>query len=800
MSRLKKAARIALYAAAGTVALTGLGLAGGYLWLRGSLPAYSGTLSAPGLKARIEIVRDAQAVPHIFASNREDAFYGLGWVHAQDRLWQLEMTRRAGQARIAEAVGEDGLATDQLVAALDLDRVARETDARNDPATRAAIRAYVAGINAAIDARSGPLPPEFLLLGLVPGHWSEADVNRLGGLAALGFGDWREELLRARIATRIDCARLRDLYARADEPGPVTYPGAAAQDAKPADSCGAVALRGKAASAIPDLPFGRASPASNSWAIAGSRTAGGSPMLANDPHGPLGAPADYYPARLVWPGSEIVGASRPGSPAIASGRNRDIAWGVTDMMADQADLFVERLDPADANRYLTPDGPRPFATRRVTIPVKGAAARQVTLRYTRHGIVISDIDADAAQLLKEQIGGGHVIALAGLDFPGGNPLVKAFLGMAEARDWNGFQAAARDFGLQHNFAFAARDGTIGMLSAGHLPVRGGDGFLPAPGWDARFDWKGFLEPAQWPFVRDPAAGYAANGNNRLVSGQGGAIDSAAFEPGWRAARITARLAAMPRANLESVKRLQTDIVSAEVAALRPVLEASRPATPGGQQARAMLLKWDGAMAPDRPEPLIWAAWQRAMGLRLIGPALGPLAQSWLAENRPRFKRLLRPGSPWCGDCRALAAQALDEAVDGLNKQIGGTMESWRWGRLHQARFDHEIFAHVPLIAGLVAIRVPAGGDAVTVNAGQGALWSDDPWSDVYGPRYRQIIDLGAPEKSLFMIAPGVSGNPLSPWFGHLAGRWSQGGYFTLTGDAATLRAEGVGNMIIDPRR
>jgi len=799
MSRFRRAGRYALYGVGGLVGLAAVAIGGGYVWLRGSLPVYSGTVALDGVGADVEIVRDRQAVPHIFARSRADAFFGLGYVHAQDRLWQLEMARRAGRARLAEAVGADGLATDKLVAALDLDRVAARSDARNDDSTRAAIRAYVAGINSVIDTRKGPLPPEFLLLGLKPGHWTESDVNRLGGLAALGFGDWRDELMRARLAARIGCARLRDLYASPDDPGPVTYASVAAENGNRAETCGAIRFSGKATAAIPVLPFGRSLPASNSWAIAGVRTASGKPMLANDPHGPLGAPADYYPVRMTWPGFELVGASRPGSPVIASGRNPEIAWGVTDMMADQADLFVERVDPADPNRYLTPSGSAPFGVRRVLIPVRDAPPKQITLRYTRHGMVISDLDDDAAALLREQIGAGHVIALAGLDFPDGNPLIKAFLNMAEARDWAGFRTAARDFGLQHNFAYADRAGTVAMLTAGHLPLRRGDGFLPVPGWDARFDWRGFVAPDAWPATHMPATGFVANSNNRLVAGKSGSLDSASFEPGWRAARIDAVLARTAKADIGSQVALQTDIVSAQVAALRPILLAMRPGRDAAH-ARAMLLAWNGAMAADRPEPLIWAAWQRALGRKLLRPALGPLAETWLAASRPRLERLLRSGSPWCGDCTALAASALDEAIADLRRTQGRDMAGWRWGRVHRATFRHDIFAGLPLIGRLVTPRVPAGGDAFTVSAGESKLWSDDPWTDRYGPRYRQIIDLAAPERSLFMIAPGISGNPLSPWFGHLAGPWSEGRYFTLTGDAAMLRRDGVGDLVLRPKR
>ncbi|MCG2840641.1 penicillin acylase family protein [Sandaracinobacter sp. RS1-74] len=799
MSQWRRARRIALWLTGGVILAAAAGAAGGYVWMRTSLPATSGTLQMRGATAEIRIIRDAQAVPHIFARTRADAYFALGVVHAQDRLWQLETSRRAARGRLAEAVGESGLPTDKLVAALDLDRLAARTAARNNPATRQAIRAYVAGVNAGIDTGSGALPPEFLLTGLKPQHWTEADVNRLGGLAALGFGDWRDELMRARLSTRIGCARLRDLYASPADPGPVTYAELPASNGKRIESCGAVRFAGSASADVAALPFGRAMPASNSWAISGSRTASGKPLLANDPHGPLGAPADYYPVRLSWPGFEIVGASRPGSPAIAAGRNPFIAWGVTDMMADQTDLFVERIDPADPGRYLTPSGSQPFRLRQVEIPVKGGPALKLTLRSTRHGVVVSDIDSDAADLVHRQLRPGHVLALAGLAFPEGSPLVQAFLGMAEARDWAQFQAAARDFGLQHNFAFAARDGSIGMLSAGRLPRRRADGFLPVPGWDSRFDWDGHLPPGEWPSVVNPPAGFIANANNRLLAGTDGPLDSSAFQPGWRAARIVSTLSAPGQQTPATVAGLQTDVRSAEVAALMPVLRAAQPTSDAGRAARKLMLAWDGTMAADRPEPLIWAAWQRALAPMLLEPALGPLSAEWLKSSRPRFDRLLRDGSPWCSDCPASAAKALDEAMAGLAREQGGRMADWRWGKLHRATFRHDIFSHLPLLRRWATIRVEGGGDANSVNAAQGSPWGDDPWASTYGPRYRQIIDLAEPDKSLFMIAPGVSGNMLSPWFGHLAGPWGQGRYFQIGGDAGSVARDGIGTLVIEPR-
>jgi penicillin amidase len=784
----------------GGTALAVLALAAGtYGWLRTSLPEYSGTRRVAGISSSLEIVRDSRAVPHIFAATRDDGYFGLGFVHGQDRLWALEMTRRAAHGRLSEVIGSDGLGTDKLVAALDIEAIADHTERQYSPATRSAVRAYVAGINAALDARRGALPPEFLLTGTTPGRWEARDVSRVAGLLTLGFGDWRDELLRARLLPAIDCDALRSLFASPADSSPVTHPDAPPVPGAAADTCGAVALKPVKTASAELLPFGRALPASNSWAVSGTRTASGKPLLANDPHGPLTAPADYYPVRIVGADFELVGASRPGLPGFATARNRDIAWGITDVMADQTDLFIERVDPADPTRYMTPKGSQKFVTRTVTIPVKDKAAERVELRYTAHGPVLSDFDDEAARLVREQLPPGHVVALAGVDFPNGQPIMEAFANIAAARDWPEFERAIANFHFQHNFAFADRSGTIAMATAARIPRRGGDGFLPAPGWDARFAWSGYAYPREMPRTVNPASGFVANANNRTLAGDR-LYESTAFEPGWRATRIVQQLRTAKGVDRETMRRLQLDTVSAQVTAMKPILAAMAPATADGRTALAALRRWNGDMAIGKAEPLIWSAWYRAAVTALLEPRLGALAKDYLGSTRPRLERLLTGEGGWCArdTCPALAARALDTAVKDLRAQHGD-MDTWRWGDVHRVRFKHDIFSHLPLVGAHLVASPAAPGDATTVNAGLSMLWGDDPYADVYGARYRQIVDLADPAQSLYMIAPGMSGNVLSPWFGHLAKDWAEGRYFPLTGSAAELRRESVGTLTLKPR-
>ena len=783
------------------IAMAALLVLGGYLVVRISLPDYAGLHLVQGLSTPVEIIRDENAIPHIFAESKADGYFGLGYVHAQDRLWQLEMTRRVANGRLAEAVGADGLPSDTLVAAFDIEGIASRTEARYSAPVRDAISAYVAGINAGIANHKGPWPPEFILLGLKPQPWTVRDVSRAGALVTLGFGDWRDELLRARLLPQIGCAALRSLYASEADQGPVSYPDHVLPAPDPGETCGAIQFRSGTAQKTALLPFGRAMPASNGWAVWGEKTISGKPILANDPHGPLTAPADYYLARISGPGFEIVGASRPGAPGFASGRNRTIAWGVTDMMIDQADIAIERLVEGQTTAAYQRDGKAVrFLERKVSIPVKGERAHVVTIRSTPDGPVLSDHDADAARLVLEQLPKGHVAVLRGVDFPDGLPLVEALVGMADAQDLDSFRRAASHFRFQQNFVFADRGGAIALLAAAHLPARRGDGFLPVPGWDQRFGGSGTVSAETLPANINPSGGFVMNANNRIIAGQG-RLDSASFEPGWRAIRISSSLETPKLVGLSEMKALQLDMRSAEVEALKPFLTRIKPVSPQSREALALLTAWDGSMSADRAEPLIWNAWMRQLSMDLLRPKLGDLAETYLATQRPRLVRLLSGEGGWCDlpKCQKIASGSLEAALTALTKSQGA-MKNWRWGSVHTASFTHDIFSYLPLIGKHLTSAPATGGDAMTVNSGQTSLWGEQPFVQDYGPRYRQIIDLSAPGDSLFMIAPGVSGHPASRWFDHFVSSWAAGRYVTVSGDKSAIERRGVGRLLLQPVR
>ena len=431
---------------------------GGVAWLaRASLPQLEGEVTLPGLRAPVTVVRDAHAIPHIAAQSEADAYMALGFVHGQDRLWQMEFDRLAGQGRLAEVLGAATLPHDRFVRTLGLAGSAERAAAGLDAASLVLLEAYAAGVNAAIAGYGFALPPEFLILRHHPEPWRPTDSVRFLKLMALDLsGNWRQELLRARLAQRLRPDQLDLLWPGLTQPGPVTM---AALADLPLD---------RLAATLPEPP--PAGIGSNVWVAAGPRTVSGRPLLANDPHLGLQMPGQWYLAHLEAPGLAVIGATLPGVPFVVLGRNRSLAWGFTNTGSDTQDLFVEQLDPAAPGRYLTPGGSEPFGLRMETILVRGGPPENMEARETRHGPVISDL-VPAADALA---GDGHVLALAWTQLQDHGPdttLAAGFaLGRAETAD--AFMAAAELYrGAQQNIAFATRSGSIGMISPGLVPIR-----------------------------------------------------------------------------------------------------------------------------------------------------------------------------------------------------------------------------------------------------------------------------------------------------------------------------------------
>lgn len=762
-----------------------------YGWLLTSLPKTSGAITLAGPTAPVEIIRDARGIPHIYAAGEADAFFALGFVHAQDRLFQMDFTRLLAQGRLSEVIGPATLDSDRFMRMLDLVGQADATLQIMPPRWRRMLDAYAAGVNGYLDNHVGAWPPEYLLLRRSPERWEARDSLLWGKLMTLQLaGNWRGELARARLVATWSPDMLAQVWPNwAAEPGTTM---ALAELYRGLD------LEGLART-LP-APLGPAQ-ASNVWALSGARTAGGKPLLTNDPHLGLGAPGQWYLAHIETPSLRLVGATAPGAPAMVLGHNGRIAWGFTTTTADTWDLFVERLDPNDANRYLTPYGSQPFETRTETIKVKGQADTVVTFRATRHGPVLSDLSASARAVAPSE----HVLALAtpSLQIVDRTPM--ALFALNRATDWSGFAAALTDWhGPMQNIVYADREGRIGFASPALLPRRrGGDGWLPQPGWTGEYDWDGFVPFAELPQAVDPPSGALINANNRIVPDDFPVFISRDWDSPYRARRIAELLDARETHDRESMAEMLRDDVSLLARELMPRLRGVAVTRPESRRALALLQAWDGRMDRLRPEALIFHAWMRELTRALLATAPSYDSDMAVAAYPVLLRNAIIDTSPFCGDgkpaCADAVVTALDRAVERLSAIYGADMGQWRWGDAHYAPFRHAVFSRVPVLRDLLAMKVPTDGDFFTVNRGASRADGDgNPFEHVHGATLRAIYDLADLAGSQFMIAPGQSGNPLSAHWSDLAEDWANGGHFPIDTNRDRLRERGS-ILLLEPR-
>jgi penicillin amidase len=745
-----------------------LGVGGGWWWLRSALPETSGTVALVGLSAAVEVTRDVYGVPTIRAQTRDDAYFALGYLHAQDRLFQMDLERRLGAGRLAEIFGPKALPADEEMRTLGFYREAKASFSHLSPEFQQVLESYAAGINARLTEHK-TLPLEFIALHYRPELWQPADTLVFGKLLALELsGNYRNELLRARLALDFSPAQIQQLLPGYPKDGPVAL--------------------ANIAGLYRDLPLDRmlagtpnlAGPtfASNNWVVDGAHSTTGKPLLANDPHLDFSIPGTWYLADLEAPGLSLAGATIPGTPLVVLGHNDRIAWGYTTTNADVEDLFIEKLDPAHPGRYLTPHGSAPFETRTEIIRVKGEADRRLTVRSTRHGPVISDSFEDAEDMAKP----GHVLALEANFLDDDDTSAEAQWRLDLAGDWRHFTDALKLFvAPSQNIVYADVDGNIGLYVPGRIPIRtNGDGRLPVPGWTGRYDWRGWIPFDALPHVLNPHGGHIATANNKIVPDDYPFLIGTDYDVPFRAQRIEALLKGTPQQSIVSSTRIMQDDVSLTARMLLPLMLAA-PATDARQKAaHDLLANWDGSMEAARPQPLLFTAWLRDFNRRIFQDKLGSAFEAYWNLQPLAVQGVLTRYPQWCADhrqpaeqaCQRQLAAALDDALGELGAQYGTDMTAWHWGDAHRATFDHPLFSHLPApLARLFDRAVPADGGNDTVDAGVSRIDGDAPYADVHGPGLRAIYDLSDLGRSVFMITPGQSGQVMSSHYDDLLTLW-----------------------------
>jgi penicillin amidase len=750
------------------LALLVLVLAGGlYLYLLSSLPQTEGVLAVRGAKGEIRIERDTDGVPLITAVDDEDAAFGLGFVHAQERLFQMELQRRYGAGRLAEIFGREALTIDRQMRVLGLYRAAEAEIPFLSVEVRRGLEAYAAGVNAFLATRRGALPPEFLLLRFAPELWQPADSLVWGKLMAVRLGgNYRGELLRARMARTMALGDLEFLYPEYPKNAPTTL------------SDMPMIYQRLALDALYDALPSIVGPnyASNNWVVDGRHSASGKPLVANDPHLEFGAPGFWYLARLKTPQHEIAGGTAPGSPFVLVGHNERIAWGLTTTTADVEDLFVEQVDPADPGRYLTPQGSEPFASRRETILVLGEAPVDLTIRATRHGPVLSDVlPAGVADP-------GFVLALAATFEIPQDRSAEALWEANRARDWPSFRNAWRNFvGPVENIVYGDVDGTIGFIAPGLVPIRrSGNGWMPAPGWTGEHDWIGFIPFAVLPSATNPPSGHFLNANNKIVPDGYAYFLSRDWDLPNRAERIEVLLAATPVQTPASSTAMQADTLSLMAERLVPLMTQISNTDEALAEALRRLRRWDFHMDRDKVEPLLFTAWLREFSREILFGRFGQAASDYW-DLRPRvMEEVLTERPDWCDDpehsnsrgCAERLAASLTTALAQLREAYGADMTEWRWGKAHLALFVNPVLSRVPVLRDWFEVAMPTSGGYDTLDRGPSTTHDDArPYVQRFGAGLRIITDLAAPNDSTMVITPGQSGNPLSGHFADLLGKW-----------------------------
>lgn len=747
-----------------------------------------------GLGNSVSVLRDRHSVPHIFANTPIDAYRALGFVHAQDRFFQMEFARRTAAGRLSEIIGPPGLRSDRFMRTLGIPHLAEASVETLSVQARAAVEGYAEGVNAWLEGTDTRLPAELIVLGHRPEPWRAADSAAWVRLMALLLaGDWRTEILKAQLSESLSTEQLRDLWPDEPENSPTTLalaPGTRKQLA---------AL----ATGIPDI-FPEAS-ASNAWVVAGSRSQSGKPLLANDPHLGLNAPGMWHLARIVTPHFNASGAAIPGQPFFMVGQNGHLAWGLTTTHADTQDLFIERLNPDDPTQYLTPTGSLPFTTRVETIHVRGRAAPvHQTVRSTRHGPVISDISSNAAALTKSDT----VIALSFAALRDDDRTADAIYGMNTARSVTDFQTALRDFHApMQNVAYAHTDGSFGFVAAGRLPIRpDGPGNVPHEGWTGANDWAGFVPFEDQPQALSPEAGLIANANNRVAARDYPHVIANDWPAGFRAQRILDLLSAKPRHSIDSFAAIQNDEVSLGARTLAHSMIKILAPDDTPDPVVGAFDNWDGDMSANQRLPLIYAAWSKALRARLVDDELGAHAAAFRGVPVRSMGPMLSRQSAWCDDintaqpetCDTIVHASLIDALAELDEAHGNDRDTWRWGDGHIAAFAHPLLRFIGPVAKFVGPHISTGGGNHTINRGTYRSKGGGKFPHVHGPGLRAIFDMAHPGEARFMIAPGQSGHLNSPHYADLAPTWQAGDYIVLKGDLESLRNTATSELTLTP--
>lgn len=754
-----------------------LALCAAYLHLKNSLPIVNGKLIMLDVKERVDIYRDEDGVVRIEARQDEDAFFAIGFVHAQDRIWQMEYKRRLAKGLLSEVVGLSALQSDKFMRTIGLARSAKEAYSQLDEETRQNLVSYSQGVNAWIE--SNPvLPIEFHLLGIAPSMWDPVDSVLLTKLMALDLSqNFNDELLAGMLIKEIGAKSAGELLnGDPDDVRAITGLDAGME----------YTINYELSSLSEELGLNKRSIGSNAWVVSGNHTKNGKPLLASDPHLRAEIPSAWYLLEVDSKNLKVVGATFPGMPYIVFGRNSRISWASTNLTADVQDLYVERINLKDENQYEVDGKWREMDITEEIIKIKPNLPKLVaepipdikwTIRRTIHGPIITDVVGES----------GSPMSLRWTALDRDDITLAAFRKINYSLDWQSFMSAIADVNSPAlNYIYADVDGNIGYSAAGKVPIRNvGDGRVPVPGWKSQYNWTGYVPINDLPKKYNPISGYIVNANNKVHDSDYKYHISNSWSPPYRVQRISDLIEEMfnkgKKIQASDFVTIQGDMKSLQYDQIKNIFFQLKPRTAEEKSALDIIKSWNGIVSPDSEAAALYEAWLRNYNIKILKDNLrGELIfversnelQAFLDKVNPIFLNWLineadaDDKNKWCDydytptkeTCEIIALDALGAAITELKKHSSGR---WSWGKIHESYYGHTIFNNIQVLDRIFDRKVAAGGDAYTVRVSESTYSQDKGYRQTVGPTYRQIIDLSDWTLGGMISDTGQSGNLLS---------------------------------------
>lgn len=740
--------------------------------LNNSIPKIKGNVSLKGLAADVEIIRDHWGVPHIFAQNESDLFFACGYIHAQERMWQMELTRRAGFGRLSEIFGKAALERDKFMRTLCLKEGAQKDFEELTPSMKDLLLSYSKGINSWMNSRKFNWPLEFLILRHKPQPWRPMDSLIVKEIMALLLcADFPSETMRAKLVKKIGPEKALQIL----EEG-VEIPESVVEVNDLPDWLTSLNLRG-----------------SNNWVLLGERTESGKPLLANDPHLEISLPSIWFEIHLHCPSLNSIGVSLPGVPLVIIGHNESIAWGITNSAADVQDLYIEKLNDSQ-DMYFDKDGWRPLVKKEEKIRVKGQKEPvTIEILWTERGPIItpSVIDSEPPISLRWTI------------YDGGKTAESIYL-INKARTWQEFVKAVALFDApSQNFIYADKEGNIGYYLSGKIPLRPKEAALfPFPGWKEEGRWKGFLGEEERPTLFNPDRGFIITANNKIVPDDFPYYISSDWEAPFRAERIKDLILQRKRHNLDSQKKIQNDVFSKKMKFFIPYIEDIKKLEGKAEEALNILKRWDFRMS-SREGAALYKIFMNIFHEEVFKDELGEDFEEFDDLFRRKQAGLLRiisdPLSPWFDIKETQGVETRDEiikislekAYDWLKERYGSP-EKWDWTEINLLHFEH-LLSQVPLFRFLNRGPYPMEGDNFTVR-----VFFSSSLKENWGVSYRQIIDLSNLNNSVCILSSGQSGNFLSRFYDDQIPLWLNGQYHPMLFYEDSIKENAEGTLILKP--